>query len=108
MVFLLFSLAAAAQPNPSRSSKPIPIFEGVPYPPEALRNGWQGDVRADLTISPAGRVTTCTIAQSSGHKVLDDATCDRLLQIPFTPARDDSGKPIEGHLLTPPITWKLP
>jgi protein TonB len=106
LVFLLL-VSSAAQGSASAPSKPVPIFEGVEYPREALAHGWEGNVRVDLTISPAGHVTGCRIVQSSGHKVLDDATCDRLMQIPFAPTRDDKGNPVEGHLVTPPITWKL-
>jgi periplasmic protein TonB len=73
-----------------------------------LKNGWQGDVVADLTISPLGRVSACHIVVSSGHKVLDDATCDLMIKrAVFRPAKDSNGKPVEDHLRTPPIRWRL-
>lgn len=78
------------------------------YPREAIRYGWEGDVVADLTISPHGRITSCKIVQSSGHQVLDDATCDLLIRRAlFTPARDERGNALEDHLRTPQIRWRL-
>jgi protein TonB len=77
------------------------------YPAEALRNGWEGDVRVDLTIGVAGRVTNCRVLQSSGHSVLDDATCRIFTaRARFRPATDPSGKPIEDHFQTH-INWQL-
>jgi protein TonB len=100
---ILLALASVSGPLAARSLQTV-----TDYPPEALRNGWQGDVVADLTVSPAGRVSACQIVESSGHKVLDDATCDLLKRAVFTPATDSNGKPIEDHVRTPPIKWRLP
>jgi protein TonB len=78
------------------------------YPPEAMKNGSEGDVVADLTISPEGRVSACKVIQSSGHQVLNDATCDLLIKrARFKPATDANGRPAEDHIRTPPIAWRI-
>jgi TonB family protein len=84
------------------------LFSVDDYPIEAVKNGWEGTVLADLTISPEGRVSSCAIIQSSGHAVLDQATCDIITKrAVFTPAKDASGKPVEDHVRTPPVVWGL-
>jgi len=105
-MFWLLLAAAQAAPPPQKS-KSFVTYDN--YPAEALRNHWEGVVVADLTISPEGRVAACKVIQSSGHQVLDDATCDLMIRRAiFTPARDSNGKPVEDHVRTPPITWSLP
>lgn len=52
------------------------------YPPAALRAGEQGTVTARVTISEMGRVTACSIAETSGSRSLDDTTC-RLIRARF-------------------------
>lgn len=78
------------------------------YPPSALRNEEQGTVRVRLSVDTSGRVTGCTVSQSSGHSSLDQTTC-RLLQrrARFTPARDNTGQPIADTITSPPIRWQI-
>jgi len=107
MSFWLSALIAIAQtssPSPSH-----PIFTAADYPPEAIRNHWEGVVVADLSISVEGRPTACRIVQSSGHKVLDDATCDLIMhRAKFAPAKDAAGNSTTDTFRTPPVTWRLP
>lgn len=98
LVIGLVSVAAAAQT----------VQSAADYPPEALRNGWEGDVVTDLTINTLGRVSACHVVQSSGHKVLDDATCDLLIKRAIFNPATENGKPVEDHVRTPPIKWRLP
>ncbi len=83
-------------------------FSTDDYPAEARGTGAQGLVRFTLTIDPGGRVIGCTITQSSGSAVLDDATC-RIMQrrARYTPAMDDNGSPTTGTI-EQEITWKVP
>jgi periplasmic protein TonB len=84
------------------------LFSLEDYPPEAMANGWQGTVIADLTISATGRARVCRIARSSGYRVLDVKTCEiLLLRARFTPAKDSLGRPVEDTLRTPSILWWL-
>lgn len=85
-----------------------PLFFDGDYPAEARRNGWEGSVIADLTVTPEGRVSKCVIVQGSGHAILDSATCAILTtRAKFDPARDRGGNPVEDVVRTPPINWSL-
>jgi protein TonB len=96
-------------PAPPPPGTVIGIFDGVGYPAEALRNRWQGVVRAKLTINERGAVQACQIVQSSGHEVLDAATCNAIIKrARFVPAKDSNGKPRKDTVMSPPITWQLP
>jgi protein TonB len=111
-MLLLLVLAQAASQNPivvsEERADPVSLYSAADYPPQALRNGWEGDVSAELTISPAGRATACRIVQSSGHDVLDKATCDILIKrARFKPATDSKGIPVEDHFLVPKFRWRL-
>ena len=76
------------------------------YPKEAVRRGWQGDVKVDLTIDTGGRVSACKVAESSGHSVLDVQTCKIFTQrARFKPAVDDDGRTIQDHYVTS-LKWR--
>jgi protein TonB len=77
------------------------------YPPAALRREEQGTVRASFTIGTDGRVTNCTIVQSSGSTALDSTTC-RIIQSRFRydPARDAFGNPV-SETRTQPVSWRI-
>jgi protein TonB len=84
------------------------LFSGDDYPAIAQARGEQGTVRAELAVDDRGRVTGCSIRQSSGFAALDNATC-RILQrrARFTPARDVDGKAIPDKIMTPAVVWRL-
>ena len=111
MLLLLLLAQVASLPRPAM---PIhnrdlrSLFNGSDYPPEAARNHWQGEVRAELTVDTAGRVSACKIIQSSGYQVLDDATCKILSErARFEPARDSLGNAVVDEMTTPGITWSM-
>jgi len=77
------------------------------YPASALAKRDQGEVKFRLTVGPDGRVTNCTIVQSSGSVALDSATCNVMRRrARFTPARDGAGNPIPDTYDSF-IRWKL-
>jgi protein TonB len=78
------------------------------YPDAAKRNNETGTVRVRLQVGPNGRVTGCSVSQSSGSQALDNATC-RLLssRARFTPAHDSSGAAVADSYAAPPIRWQL-
>lgn len=85
------------------------LFSTDDYPSRALRNEEQGTVRARLTIGTNGKVTGCSIIQSSGSSLLDDTTCNLLQRrARFSAATDSSGNKVEGSYNTPPIRWEIP
>lgn len=107
-IYLLYSLALTLVASVASAGELRPLITVDDYPPEALRNNWQGSVTVDLTVSPKGQVTACRVTKSSGHQVLDDATCKIMSsRARFTPALDSAGNPIEAHYTAPPITWSV-
>jgi protein TonB len=92
---------------PANSAKPMIARED--YPLDAVRNGWEGTAVAELRINTEGRVSACRIVKSTGHKVLDDATCNLFVRrAKFHPAIDEFGRPMEDVVVSPPIEWRLP
>lgn len=100
--------ARAAPPGPPPPTEwPFRRFTDYGYPADAMDAGEQGFVAYRLDIGPDGRVSHCSILQSSGSAALDSGTCrvvsDRAR---FTPARDGEGRPIpdrrDGW-----VTWRL-
>ena len=78
------------------------VFSDSDYPAEAQRNGEEGTVQARLDIDGSGRVARCTVIRSSGHELLDSATCSILRRrARFEPTRDGT------TYVTPPVTWRL-
>ena len=102
----LFSPAERA-PGPA-SGDLRTLFSADDYPTDAQIKGEEGTVRAELIIDPRGRVSNCLIVQSSGHPLLDNATCSILeRRARFKPARDLNGHAVGDHVFTPPVVWRL-
>jgi protein TonB len=73
-----------------------------------LRQGLEGSASFALGIDATGKVTGCTLTRSTGHAVLDAATCELVTKrARFDAARDDTGKPVAGTF-TGSITWNIP
>jgi protein TonB len=83
------------------------LFNGVDYPESALEANATGTAVAQLTISPDGRVSGCSLTQQTGYSSLDNFVCTILRRARFTPARDSSGNPTTGSYTTPPIRFEL-
>jgi protein TonB len=78
------------------------------YPAAALQARQQGTVRFRLNVSAEGRVTGCTILQSSGSSALDSTTCQLMQRrARFTPVRDSAGNRVPASL-EEQYTWMLP
>lgn len=92
----------------AQPTAPLPsLFEVADYPPEALKNHWEGDVVADLTIDREGHVSKCDIFKSSGHVILDEKTCEVLRErARFAPAQGSNGV-VEGKFRTFPFKWRI-
>jgi protein TonB len=112
---MLLFLLAQVTPNPSEAPPPPPrsglvtLFSSDDYPKEAIRHRWEGTVQVEIAVSPEGRVSGCRIVRSSGYAVLDEKTCDIMrTRAKFTPAKDSNGRPVEDHVVSPPIMWRLP
>jgi len=78
------------------------------YPSGAIRQNIEGLVVISVMIGTDGRVRSCLVTQSSGSKLLDDATCRfYTLRARFTPARDADGNPIQAQR-TDRYRWQIP
>lgn len=109
-LFIAFLALIAA---PQQATKPVPVkpqtwLTNDDYPAAALRAGQQGVVSFRLDVGPEGRVTACTVTVSSGHQILDDATCEIMKKRAlFKPAKDSKGVPI-AFSWSSRFSWELP
>ncbi|MEL6485932.1 MAG: energy transducer TonB [Pseudomonadota bacterium] len=108
---------AAPGPAPSPMADPIPAaptgdttrwITTSDYRTSWINRGFTGTASFTLEIDARGRVSDCTITGSTGHVVLDGATC-RLLErrARFDPARDGAGDPIAGSYSSS-VAWQIP
>ena len=78
------------------------------YPPAEIRAGHAGTVRFRLSLDARGRVTGCTIVETSGYPRLDDATCGNASKrARFDAATDAAGERVAGSY-TGTIRWVIP
>ena len=84
-------------------------LSGRDYPRAAKRVRASGTVLVRYTVEIDGRVTNCTITQSSGNQDLDSTTC-RLIEQRFRyePARDAEGRAVADELNGRHIWWTEP
>lgn len=107
-------------PGPTPSASPFDPVDARPrnnpgrwvldsdYRANWLRQGLSGAARFTLSIDAAGKVTGCTITRSTGHGVLDAATCELVTKrARFDAARDGTGKPVAGSF-NGAINWRIP
>jgi len=73
-----------------------------------IRRGMEGTAGFRLTIDANGRVSNCTITQSTGHRALDQATC-RLVKrrAEFNPGKDTQGDAVSGTFSSA-VLWQIP
>jgi len=78
------------------------------YRPRWIRESLTGKASFTLSIDASGKVTGCSITRSTGHAVLDKATCNLVSKrARFDAARDGNGKPVGGSY-SGTITWNIP
>lgn len=70
------------------------------YPDLARKRGQEGTARVRCMVSPQGVVTDASLAQSSGHKLLDEAAVKAAKKWKFRPAMND-GKAVTGTVVVP-------
>ena len=98
--------APLAPPSPATPKGRGNVISTDDYPSASRAAEEEGVVRVSYLIGTDGRVTECTIAQSSGFKRLDDATCSIIQRRwRFNPATRD-GQPVPERK-TQPVRWKL-
>lgn len=78
------------------------------YPSRAIREEWEGTTGIKVTVGTDGRPQDCTVTASSGHAVLDEATCSRVMKrARFKAALDGFGEKTLGSFSTS-VRWQLP
>ena len=78
------------------------------YPASALRQELEGIVGVTVVVNSVGRVSNCSVFESSGHQVLDDAACKGMVRYArFNPALNNNGDPIES-LYSIKFTYEIP
>ena len=78
------------------------------YPSRALREGWEGTTRFRLVVGSNGRASACEVTASSGHALLDEATCRFVMRrARFDPATDGNGAKVVGSFSSE-VSWQLP
>jgi TonB family protein len=78
------------------------------YPPRALAAGEQGSVGFKVTLDRDGYASACEVTHSSGHKLLDQETCDLILsRAAFKGIKEGSGRKV-ASVHEGVINWRLP
>ena len=71
------------------------------YPPRAVRDEIEGRVGVRVSVGTNGRVASCSVTNSSGSSILDDAACQDMTRFArFKPALNDAGNPITASWTT--------
>lgn len=104
-----FAFAAIEPAIRTRIDGSVPaIFSDEDYPKGAIRNEEQGTVAIRLEISATGEIVSCSVTESSGSKLLDEATCRIMSErARFVPARDAKGRAVADSFNSR-IVWRLP
>jgi protein TonB len=98
IAMLLMSSASLCFAQDKAASTPIPMRDVIKsvkpdYPQEARHRHITGSGIVVLNVDRAsGRVTSVTMAQSTGHKILDDAAIHTFSQWRFKPGVVSEGK----------------
>ena len=105
-------LVAAAPADPSvpcwQTQRKPGVISREDYPLKAMRHYWQGDVDVAYTIGVDGHPKDCSVTRSSGHDVLDEATCSIVVRrFCYRPKTDGNGVPSESPS-TFHFRWRLP
>jgi len=78
------------------------------YSRRAILDEAEGSVGFRLVIGTNGRVSSCELTRSSGHGVLDDATCKLISnRARFDPATDETGARVVSTY-SGSVLWQLP
>lgn len=83
-------------------------IEFADYPPAAKQQELEGVVQVIYFVEPDGRVRDCKTMVSSGHELLDAATCNAIKsRARFKPARNSEGRAVR-QMGSRRVVWSLP
>ena len=106
---ILIGQQAVGADQPSKAERDRQMSEIVfqNYPPRALAAGEEGPVFFTVTLDKDAHPMRCQVTHGSGHPLLDEETCDLIVQhAVFGKSRDANGKLVsvaEGV-----VNWTLP
>ena len=119
LVMLVITAPAGLQEQPDAQTQSAVVSPPKPsvrqdrligssaYPAEALRMHQEGKAVLTVHVSPKGKVTDCSVVESSRCDSLDAASCAFVRRVRFNPARDETGRAVEGDARFP-MSWHLP
>jgi hypothetical protein len=82
-------------------------FSPQDYPVDALTRSQSGTAQFLLLVDQNGKVAGCHPLLATGIPVLDVTGCLVIERnVKFTPALDQSGRPVRSTVVTPPIKWQ--
>ena len=87
--------ATTSRPTPLAGSAPAPR-----YPPASLRRGESGTVLVEARVDASGAVSSVSVANGSGSRLLDRAAMDAVRRWRFEPARSN-GQPVAATVRVP-------
>jgi TonB family protein len=100
----------AANPPATKAAHDQQLSEIVfqNYPPRALAAGEEGPVFFTVTLDKDAHPTSCQVTHGSGHPLLDEETCNLIVQhAVFNSARDASGRVVR-QTTEGVVNWTLP
>lgn len=96
----------AVRPTPATPRGRGNVISEDDYPDASRRAEEQGVVRVSYVVDTEGKVSSCTVTQSSGSPRLDDTTCKIIMRrFRFNPATVN-GQPVP-ETKTQPVRWQL-
>ena len=113
--FLISGVLLVAQPvlaadEASKAERNRQLSEIVfqNYPPRALEAGEEGPVFFTVTLDKDAHPVTCQVTHGSGHPLLDQETCNLIVQhAVFNSARDANGR-VARQTTEGVVNWRLP
>jgi protein TonB len=77
----------AAPAGSDRIAPKLQTRDEPPYPPQSLRANEEGTTHLEVCVNNAGRVTSASVAGSSGHLRLDDSALRWIRSARFAPGK---------------------
>lgn len=86
----------------------LSFFTSDDYPSDALHDNAQGKSRIRFWVGTDGKISRCTILESSGSSSLDSKSCFVLIsRARLTPAKGKDGKAMES-ISVAEVNWRIP
>jgi TonB family protein len=101
-------LAADQQASKAEKNRQLSEIVFQNYPPRALAAGEEGPVFFTVKLDKDGHPTDCQVTHGSGHPLLDEETCNLIVQhAVFNSAKDANGHVVK-ETTEGVVNWTLP